>query len=205
MHRRVRIEHKPPSSLEVPWGSQTASMDVTEWYAIVLGGLVALSIVAFLLLTIFKKTGTFLLLAIFKAGTYAKLRFLKYVYYPQVHRYLSGSEKTTRFDLVLIFVYLVGITLCTTVQVKDISALTRRSGFISIINLIPLSLGAHMNILANYGGITLSVYSRMHRWLRRVAIAEGLVHTAAAVFLRRPSLRILSDIGGLAVSNKCNC
>jgi hypothetical protein len=168
-------------------------MDVTQWYAIALGGLFALPFITCLILAIIKKT-----------GPYTKLHFLKHVYYPQVHKYLRGSEKTTRFDLGLICVFLVGIVLCTSIRVRDISALARRSGLISIINLIPLSLGSHMNLIASCYGISLGTYGRIHRWLGRVAIVEGLIHTAAAASLKKPSFRKLPDIGGLTVGNNSN-
>jgi hypothetical protein len=163
-------------------------MDDTQWYAIALGGLIGLSVITSLLLASSKKI-----------RTYTKFHFLKHVYYPQVHKYLRGSEKTTRFDLGSICVFLAGIVVCTAIQVKDVTALRRRSGLISIINLIPLSLGSRMNLVASYCGTSLGTYGRMHRWLGRVAIAEGLIHTAAAVSLQKPSLRTLSNIGGLAV------
>ena len=76
-------------------------MDITQWYAVALGGTVALLIIASILLAILTIT-----------RKYAKFRFLKHVYYPQVHKYLRGSEKTTRFDLALIAVFLVGNMLC---------------------------------------------------------------------------------------------
>jgi hypothetical protein len=163
-------------------------MDITQCYAVALGGVVALFIIAKTFLTIFKYT-----------RTYAKFYFLKYVYYPQIHKLLRGSEKTTGFDVLLIVVFLVGNVLCTTIRVKDIHGLTGRSGLMSIINLMPLSLGGHMNLIASRCGIRLGAYSRTHRWLGRVAIVEGLIHTVAAVSLRKSDLRMPSDIAGLTV------
>jgi hypothetical protein len=176
-------------------------MDVTQWYAIALGGVVGLSIITPLLLTIFKETRTYILKNFKKTRTYIKFHFLKYVYYPQVYKYLRGSEEITRFNLGLIYVFLAGIVVCTTVQVKDVSTLRRRSGLMSVINLIPLLLGSRMNLVASYCGISLGTYGRAHRWLGRVAIAEGLIHTAAAVSMQKPSLHNLTDIGGLTIGS----
>jgi hypothetical protein len=86
------------------------------------------------------------------------------------------------------------------IRVKNIPGLIRRSGLIFTIILIPLSLGGHMNLIANHYGIRLDSYARIYRWLGRVAIVQGLVHTAAAVSLQKPDLRISSDIGGLIVN-----
>ena len=163
-------------------------MDITQWYLVGLG-LVALFITASPLLKTVKS-----------AHTHATLYFCKYVFYPQIHRYLRGSGKTTLFDAVLILAFLVGNVLCITVRVKDISGLTRRSGLMSTINLTPLSLGAQMNLIASRCGIRLSTYARIHRWLGRVAIVEGLIHTAAAASLRKPNLRTHSDVAALTVS-----
>ncbi|EXJ56217.1 uncharacterized protein A1O5_12673 [Cladophialophora psammophila CBS 110553] len=182
-------------------------MDITQWYAIGLSGLVGLYVVTFALITISKKIiprvkllFLLVLAGLMKIGTYAKRRFLQHVYYPQTHRYLRGSEKITRFDLLVTITFLVGVVVCTVIQVQNIPGLRRRSGLISIINIIPLSLGAHMNLLANVCGIRLGAYGRIHRWLGRVAIVEGLIHTATAVSLKRPNWHMLPDIGGLTAT-----
>ena len=117
---------------------------------------------------------------------------------------MRGSEKTTRFDLLLTIIFLIGMVYCTAIRVHDIAGLIRRSGVISIINLIPLSIGAHMNFLTNACGIRLGVYGRIHRWLGRVAVVEGLVHAIAAVSLQKLDLHMLSDIAGLIVSLRPN-
>jgi hypothetical protein len=100
----------------------------------------------------------------------------------------------------MIIVFLVGNILCITIQVKDIPELVRRSGLISTINLMPLTLGPYINRIASYCGLRLDVYARIHRWLGRTAIIEGLVHTAAAASLHTPNLRERSDIAALTVS-----
>jgi hypothetical protein len=102
--------------------------------------------------------------------------------------------------VVVIIAFLMGNVLYTTIRVKDVPRLIRRSGLMSIIILIPLLLGGYMNLIANHCGIRLGSYTRIHRWLERVAIVQGLVYTAAAVSLQKPDLRIPSDIGGLIIS-----
>ncbi|KAI9767709.1 MAG: hypothetical protein M1839_004370 [Geoglossum umbratile] len=161
-------------------------MDITQWYAIALGGLVAASIISYLLLSIIRIV-----------RTYTTIYFLKYLFYPQVHRYIRGSGKTTRFDVVLIVAFLVGNVLCTTIGVKDIPSFTRRTGLMSTINLMPLSLGGHLNLIVSKCNITFEDYGRIHRWLGWVAIAEGLVHAAAAASIQKPSLHTSSQIAAL--------
>jgi hypothetical protein len=163
-------------------------MDITQWFAVALGGLVVLSIVFSLLFWITKL-----------ARTYGTSHFLKHWYYPQVHRYIR-TGKTTRFEMVLVAAFVVGNVICLTVGVKDVPSLIKRSGLISIINLMPLSLGAHMNLIASYCGISLGAYASIHRWLGWVAIVEGLVHTIAAVSHQKLNLHITSDVAALTAS-----
>ena len=137
-----------------------------------LRSLVVLSIIASLLLAIVKI-----------ARTYGTFYFLKHIYYPQARLYLKGSGKTTRFDLALIVAFLVGNVVCTTIRVKDIADLLRRSGLISTITLIPLLLGGYISLIVSYCGISLRTYSRIYRWLGRVVIIKGLIYIVAAILI----------------------
>ena len=62
------------------------------------------------------------------------------VFYPQVHRYLRGSGKTTRLDVVSIVAFLVGNALCVAIGVKDFPSLIKRTGLMSSVNLMPLTI-----------------------------------------------------------------
>ncbi|KAH7108739.1 hypothetical protein B0J11DRAFT_390362, partial [Dendryphion nanum] len=81
--------------------------------------------------------------------------------------------------------------------VKSVPEFTKRSGLISIINLMPLSLGANMNLIMSHCGISLPTYAKIHRWLERVAIVESLTHVAVAVSYRRPNLHTPSNVAAL--------
>jgi hypothetical protein len=70
----------------------------------------------------------------------------------------------------MIIAFLIGNILYITIRVKNISRLTRRSGLIFIIILIPLSLRGYINLIANHCGIRLDFYTRIHRWLEKVVI-----------------------------------
>ncbi|XTI85089.1 hypothetical protein V2W45_1466042 [Cenococcum geophilum] len=76
--------------------------------------------------------------------------------------FCKGSGKTTLFNAVLILAFLVANVLCITI-----------------------------NLIASRYRIRLSTYTRIHRWLRRVAIVKGLIYTAAAISLRKPNLPII--------------
>jgi hypothetical protein len=170
-------------------------MDLTQWYAVALGGLVALLFLSYRILLIIRI-----------ALSYAASCLLKRKYRPQVHRYVRGSGKATLFDAGLIVAFVVGNVICLTLEVKDVATLVnvatlvKRSGVICTINLVPLALGEHMNMVASWCGLSLGAYARIHEWLGIVAIVEGLVHTAAGVASQKLDLHTTSGIATLAVS-----
>jgi hypothetical protein len=84
-----------------------------------------------------------LLLIIRISGTYIASSFLKHLYHPRVrfhirgsNRYIGFSSKTARFNVLLVILFLVGNTVCLSVEVKDVASLTKRSGLLCIINLV---------------------------------------------------------------------
>jgi hypothetical protein len=53
----------------------------------------------------------------------------------------------------------------------------------SIINLMPLVLGEHINFITNRYRVNLKAYAYIYKWLGGVAILKGLVYIMAAVSL----------------------
>ncbi|PVH68072.1 hypothetical protein DL98DRAFT_395368, partial [Cadophora sp. DSE1049] len=167
-------------------------MDITQWYAVALGSLVVLFHVSHPLLLMMRIS-----------GTYIASSFLKHLYHPRVrlnirgsNRYIGFSSKMARFDVLLVVLFLVGNAVCLSVEVKDVASLIKRSGLLCIINLVPLALGEHMNLVASFCGVRLSAYASMHKWLGRVVMAEGLIHSAAAISSQ--SLNLQSTFGAAA-------
>lgn len=111
---------------------------------------------------------------------------------------MRGSEKATLFDAGLIVAFVVGNVICFTLEVKDVATLVKRSGVICTINLVPLALGEHMNMVASWCGLSLGAYARIHEWLGIVVIVEGLVHTAAGAASQKLDLHTTSGIATLA-------
>ncbi|KAF7894689.1 uncharacterized protein EAF01_010139 [Botrytis porri] len=58
-----------------------------------------------------------------------------------------------------------------------------QAGLLSTINLIPLGLGGHMNIVADSFGLNPESFNCMHRWIGRVAVIEGVFHTILGIAL----------------------
>ena len=86
----------------------TIAMDITQWYAVALGGLVVLFHVSHPLLLIMRIS-----------GTHIASSFLKHLYHPRVRLYIRGSNryigfssKTARFDVLLVVLFqLLGIII----------------------------------------------------------------------------------------------
>jgi hypothetical protein len=164
-------------------------MDIVAWYAITLGGLIAFYVAAYAVLfisNIFKRVG--------------RLYFLKYLFYPQIPQYLRASRKTTWFDILVIIAFLSANAFALRIGVTDTPGFIKRSGLLSTVHIIPLFLGGQMNIIASRCGVSLGVYTRMHRWLGRVAIAEGILHFTTAWLTYKPDFNTRPDITGLIVS-----
>jgi hypothetical protein len=161
-------------------------MNIPQFYAVSLGVLVVLSIVVHTLLSITN------------VRIYGTFYFLKYVYYPEFPQFMGYPRQTTWFDALILMAFLLGNAICMAINVNGIPDLIKRSALICTINLIPLALGAQMNLIANRCGIRLSAYARIHRWLGRIAIIEGLIHAAAS--LRKLNIHAREDVAGLIVS-----
>ena len=102
-------------------------MDITQWYAVALVAIAALSIIFYML-------G----ISISFLHTYATYHFLKHVFYPRVHKYIRG---TTRYHALLVVALLVGNIVYL---MDDRTKALQRTGLLSIVNLVPLALGSHM-------------------------------------------------------------
>jgi hypothetical protein len=164
-------------------------MDLTKWYAVALGSLVALLIISHRI-SLMART----------AITYAESCLLTRRFRPQIHRYVRSSERATLFDVSLVVAFVVVNVVCLTLGVKDVASLVKRSGVICTINLVPLALGEHMNMVTSWCGLSLGAYARMHEWLGIVALVEGLVHTAAGAASQKLDLHTTSGIATLTVS-----
>src|SRR5690242_1411732 len=73
------------------------------------------------------------------------------------------------------------------IGVRDLPSAIRRTGLISVINLVPLALGGHINPVISRL-IKPRSYERIHRWVGRVAIAEASIHSILAAVFKNPDL-----------------
>lgn len=62
-------------------------------------------------------------------------------------------------------------------KAKILSQLTQRTGYLAIVNMVPLFiLAGRNNPLIQLTGITFDTYNLIHRWLGRIAITEAVIH-----------------------------
>jgi hypothetical protein len=113
--------------------------------------------------------------------TYATYHFLKHVFYPRVHKYISG---TTRYHALLVVVLLTGNVVCL---MDNRTKALQRTGLLSIVNLVPLALGGHMNSIVSSCGLGYEAYNAIHRWIGRVAVIEGVIHVILAIVSQTPN------------------
>lgn len=158
-------------------------MDVTQWYALALAA-VAIFYVSFYILRLV--VGLFV--------TYIALYFLKHLYYPPITRSIRAVKNISRFEVLMVTVFLLGNIVCITWSKPSMDTIVSRTGMITVVNLIPLALGNRLNMVASRCGIGTQQYERLHRWLGWIATAEGLTHGVIASVhgdpaLHRPSIR----------------
>lgn len=62
-------------------------------------------------------------------------------------------------------------------KAKILSQLTQRTGYLAIVNMLPLFiLAGRNNPLIKLTGITFDTYNLIHRWLGRIVITEAVIH-----------------------------
>lgn len=158
-------------------------MDITQWYAVALAAIAALSIVFYIL---------GILIGFLR--TYTTYPFLKHVFYPRVHKYIRG---TTRYHALLVVALLVGNVVCL---MNDRTKVLQRTGLLSVVNLVPLALGSHMNSIVSSCGLGYEAYNVIHRWMGRVAVIEGVIHVILAMVSQTPNLHLSTQVAALVVS-----
>ncbi|CAK7202011.1 hypothetical protein SEUCBS139899_004729 [Sporothrix eucalyptigena] len=162
-------------------------MDVGLWYAVVFASLLAGAVVVcFLIFTTSRIATTF---ALKKHVTYANL--------PVV---LQGSDRAAWIDYAVLFLFLLANVLVLAIRNGGAAGFVRRSASLALANLVPLFLGGRINSVADVFGLRLRTFRRLHRWLGRVAVVEGLVHAIAAVALRKPDVRQRADVAGIVAA-----
>jgi hypothetical protein len=125
--------------------SPRTPIDVIQWYAVALAAIAALSIIFYLL-------G----ISVGLLRTYTTYHFLKYVFYPRVHKYIRG---TTRYYALLVLALLVGSIVCL---IDNRTKILQQIGLLSVVNLVPL---AYINCIISCYGLGYEAYNAIYRWM----------------------------------------
>jgi hypothetical protein len=64
--------------------------------------------------------------------------------------------------MLLVILFLVRNTVCLSVKVKDVASLIKYSALLYIINLVPLALGEHINLVASFYKVRLKAYTSIY-------------------------------------------
>jgi hypothetical protein len=166
-------------------------MDTTQksqWYAIIIASLASL----FICLFVFKRTLEYI-------QDHLAFYLRKHLLYRRFHIYRRASTTTSWFQSMLVLTYITGNVLCLFLKLKSRDDLIQQTALLSTINLIPLCIGSHPNLVADYCGLGLESMNCMHRWIGRVVFLEGLLHTLLAVTSKGLALKSSAEISGVVV------
>ena len=115
------------------------------------------------------------------------------VYHYLLHRHrLLGPW--SRAGVLSQLIYIAGNIICvafevshSNIQISNLSQAGLRAGTLSIINMIPLFAGPHLDFLADVLGVAFRTLRQIHRSAGVMAVLLGVFHTLVAVGTR-PSL-----------------
>lgn len=145
-------------------------MDFTQWHAIVLGSIAFFAMILWGFRCIFR--------VITKHGY---LPFLKHIFYPPLIENSPVFGRTTRFHAILILGLVISNALYIALPKPNVGNLISRSGLMSTVNFILLSLGNHLKFLFTNCGIAFQDYDRMHQWIGAITLIEGLMHSVISI------------------------
>ncbi|KAI3326655.1 hypothetical protein HD806DRAFT_520419 [Xylariaceae sp. AK1471] len=165
-------------------------MNIVHIYSIVFGGLIALyplyRIIHFVVHLVVPRL---------------VVCFARYVRYPLFMRRSDNRMSITRLELLVFIIYLASNTVLLTLWNRGVEDVQRRTALLAIINTTLLFLGGRTNPLADFLRVPLSTYYLSHHWVGRVAILEGLIHSAFMLTRARHDQTTYISLSGYIVSS----
>ena len=144
-------------------------MDVTQFYAIVAGGIISL----LLIIRVVIRAMHFL-----QPWSTLLLRHVLYPFLLKRHRFVGPW---TRAKVFLQLSYLTVNIFCNTFGVSTVKEAGTRAGILSLINLVPVYLGIHLSFLGDLFGISLPAYHFVHGSTGAMSVMLGLFHVIVNV------------------------
>ena len=142
--------------------STLSNLSILSWYSFSMGCILVLCMLSHLIYCLFSRW-------------HSTTRWvLRYLIYPHVIPRLPLIGAATRFEALLVFLYLLANILFVAVGVK--AEIDSRAAMMAIMNLIPLLCGSRLSLVTKLLGISLRSSISTHQWLGRTAFAQILVH-----------------------------
>ena len=145
-------------------------MDVTQIYAVVAGSLfAALTTINFCI-----HLGTIL-----QTCTVWILRHIVYPFFLRRHRLIGPWS---RRGLILRSIYLLTNIFCSSYRTQSIVEAGNRTGILSLINLMPVFFGPHLDFLAGLMGVSLHNLHTVHGSAAVVSVLLSAAHALFSVY-----------------------
>ena len=169
--------------------SKLGSMDAVEWYSIISGCIFSVWLLSY--------------------GIYRALNsrwplttsfVMRRIIYPHVFPRIPFLGTATRFQVLIVFLYLLTNALFVfAIGAKSRAGISSRAATMSIINLIPLLCGPRLSLVTRLLGISLRASIGSHQWLGRTAIAQMSLHTVILLTESTPFTWTTSNLTGVVV------
>ena len=117
------------------------------------------------------------------------------VYYPPKHlvnhqlpRLLRRHTMTTHLDLLLMSLYLAGDAMATLLRSPTLEHVKKRTGYLVIVNIMPLGLIGRPNLLVDSSGVPHKEQAGFHKWLGLMVLIHVTTHCGIALSKKQHSL-----------------
>lgn len=156
-------------------------MDETQFYAVILGGIVSLMVMFRLKQTVASY-----------AGSQLHLFFLRHLRYRSLFTDRQWLD-VTRLQFLMLIIYLTGNGLALFWSPFILRDLEQRAAILGLVNFCLIFYNGSTNIFADWLGISFTSHAAAHRWIGRTAALEAILHGAIVLKLRpRPGDIVVS-------------
>ena len=97
--------------------------------------------------------------------------------YTLVIKRQKGSSDVSVLAAILILLYVTANIVVCTLRISGRAELAKRCGSLFVINMVSLYLGGRTSLISDKVHLNLSQYGLLHRWVGRVCVIQGLIHS----------------------------
>jgi len=168
--------------------SKLSSMDTLSWYAFIFGCIFVVWLLGYGIYRVINSRWPLITSFV-----------IRHLIYPHIFPRIPFIGTATRFQVLIVSLYLLANTLCVTTKVKSTAGIGSRAATMSIINLIPLLCGPRLSLVTKLVGISLRASIGSHQWLGRTVIAQMLLHMVVSLTGSTPFTWTMSNLTGVVV------